>query len=61
MWCSNCMSSYCPCLEDDMKEMNDLEEDIDQVYEPDEEQPLSDEQQDNQANIHFSKLNQWKK
>jgi hypothetical protein len=55
------MSSYCPCLEDDMKEMNDLEEDIDQVYEPDEEQPLSDEQQDNQANIHFSKLNQWKK
>lgn len=49
------MSSCCPCLEDDMKEMDELEEDIDQVYEPDE-QELSDEQQDKQADIYFSKL-----
>ena len=61
MWCNNCMSSCCPCLEDDMREMDDLEQDIDQVYEPDEEQPLSDEQQDKQADIYYSKINQERK
>ena len=55
------MSSCCPCLEDDMKEMDELEQDIDQVYEPDEEQELSDEQIDKQADIYYSKLNQERK
>jgi len=51
MWCSNCMSSCCPCLEDDMKEE---EQDCE---EPDEEQPLSDEQVDHQADIYYAKQN----
>jgi hypothetical protein len=54
------MSSCCPCLEDDMEEMDDLEQDIDEVYEPGEEE-LSDEQQDKQADIYYSKQNQEKK
>lgn len=54
MWCNNCMSSCCPCLEDDIKEE---EQDCE---EPDDEQPLSDEQQDKQADIYFSKINQQK-
>lgn len=54
MWCSNCMSSCCPCLEDDIEDLIEKEE-------PDEEQPLSDEQQDKQADLYFSRLNQLKK
>ena len=60
MYCTNCMSSCCPCLEDDMEEMGDLEYDIDQVYEPNEEQPLTDSQIDKQADIYYSKINQEK-
>ena len=54
MWCNNCMSSCCPCLEDDIEEEEQKEE-------PDEEQPLSDEQIDKQADIYYSKLNQERK
>ncbi len=54
MWCSNCMSSCCPCLEqDNIQEEEEYEE-------PDEEQELSDEQIDKQADIYFSKINQEK-
>lgn len=56
MWCNSCMSSCCPCLEDDMEETEDLEQDIDEIYEPGEEQPLTDSQIDKQADIYFSKL-----
>ena len=52
MWCNSCMSSCCPCLEDD------IEEEEPDPEEPDEEQELSDEQIDKQADIYFSKLNQ---
>jgi hypothetical protein len=45
------MSSCCPCLEDD------IEEEEQDCEEPDE-QELSDEQIDKQADIYYSKLNQ---
>ena len=53
MWCSNCMSSCCPCLSED-----NIEEEERDCEEPDEEQELSDEQQDKQADIYYSKINQ---
>ena len=56
MWCNSCMSSCCPCLEDDMEEE---EHEIDDIL--DEEQELSDEQIDKQADIYYSKINQERK
>ena len=55
MWCNNCMSSCCPCLEDD------IEEEEQDCEEPDEGQELSDEQIDKQADIYYSKINQERK
>ena len=48
------MSPCCPCLEDD------IEEEEQDCEEPNEEQPLTDEQQDKQADIYYSKINQEK-
>jgi len=51
MWCSNCMSSCCPCLEDDIEE----EEKDDSWDEPKQEQPLSPEQEDDIADKYFER------
>lgn len=49
------MSSCCPCLEDNIQEE---EQDCEEL---DEEQSLSDEEQDKQADIYYSKINQERK
>ena len=49
MFCSNCKSSYCPCLESDVEE----EEEIDEYEEDDE--PISENKLKQVINNYFNK------